>query len=119
MNLPTMSFLPFLWNIVFSQRDKKYHNSYIGIQTLNVTTGLSTLFPNEKVACINILGYKLIFFLHPESAKEVLKSKSLIDKDSTYDFFKPLLGDNSFLSVLTMIGEKEENLSLHIFIFGI
>ncbi|XP_023212052.1 cytochrome P450 4C1-like isoform X1 [Centruroides sculpturatus] len=96
MNLPTMSFLPFLWNIAFSQRDKQYHDSYIGILSLNISAGLSMLFPNEKVACINILGYKLIFFLHPESAKEVLKSKSLINKDSTCDFFKPLLGNNTF-----------------------
>ncbi|XP_023222862.1 uncharacterized protein LOC111624283 [Centruroides sculpturatus] len=96
MNLPTMSFFPILWNIVFSQRDKQYHNSYIGILTLNVSAGLSMLFPNEKVVCINILGHKLIIFLHPESAKEVLKSNRLINKDSTYDFFKPLLGYNSF-----------------------
>ncbi|XP_067138051.1 cytochrome P450 4C1-like [Centruroides vittatus] len=63
----------------------------------NVLTGLSTLFPNEKVACINILGYKLTFFLHPESAKEVLRSNSLINKSSSYDFFKPIFGHNSIL----------------------
>ncbi|XP_067138066.1 cytochrome P450 4C1-like [Centruroides vittatus] len=96
MNLPSMSFLPVLWNIVFSQRDKQYHNSHIGIFILNLMTGLFMLFPNKKVACMNILGYKLFIFLHPESAKEVLKSNSLINRDSTYDFFKPLLGDNSF-----------------------
>ncbi|XP_023210868.1 cytochrome P450 4c3-like [Centruroides sculpturatus] len=97
MNLPSLSFLPVLWNIVFSQRDKRYHNSFIGILTLNLFTGLSTLFPNKKVACTNIFRYKLFFFLHPECAKEVLRSNSLINKDSSYDFFKPLLGDNSFL----------------------
>ncbi|XP_023233342.1 uncharacterized protein LOC111633046 [Centruroides sculpturatus] len=97
MNLPTMSFLPILWKIVFSQRDKRYHNLHNGIHTLNLLTGLSMLFPNEKVACLNIFGYKLIFFLHPESAKEVLRSNSLINKDSTYNFLKPLLGNNSLL----------------------
>ncbi|XP_023229605.1 lipase member H-A-like [Centruroides sculpturatus] len=97
MNLPSISFLPILWNIVFSQRDKQYHNSDIGIHALNVFTGLSTLYSTEKVACLNIFGYKLIFFLHPESAKEVLKSNSLINRDSTYDFFKPVFGYNSFI----------------------
>ncbi|XP_023209494.1 cytochrome P450 4V2-like isoform X1 [Centruroides sculpturatus] len=97
MNLPSMSFLPILWNIVFFQRDKQYHNSHIGIFTLNLLTGLSMLFPNEKVVCTNIFGYKFIFFLHPESAKEVLRSNSLINKNSTYNFFKPLLGNNSLL----------------------
>ncbi|XP_067131319.1 cytochrome P450 4V2-like [Centruroides vittatus] len=55
------------------------------------------LFPNEKVACLNIIGHKVIFFLHPESAKEVLRSNSLINKDFLYDYLKPLLGDNSLL----------------------
>ncbi|XP_067138077.1 cytochrome P450 4C1-like [Centruroides vittatus] len=97
MNLPSVSFLPVLWNILFSQCEKQYQNSHMGIFTLNVFTGLSTLFPNEKIACVNIFGYKLTTFLHPESAKEVLRSNSLINKDATYDFFKPLLGDNSLL----------------------
>ncbi|XP_023211960.1 uncharacterized protein LOC111614825 [Centruroides sculpturatus] len=96
-SLPTMSILPFLWNIVFSQCDKQYHDSYIGILNTNLSTGLPMLFTNEKVVCINIFGYKLIFFLHPESAKEVLRSNSLTNRDSVHDFFKPLFGDNSFL----------------------
>ncbi|XP_023233362.1 cytochrome P450 4C1-like [Centruroides sculpturatus] len=97
MNLPSVSILPVLLNILFSQRDQQYHNSFIGIHAINLLTGLSTLFPNEKVACLNTFGYKLMFFFHPESAKEVLKGNSLINKDSTYDFFKPLLGENSIL----------------------
>ncbi|XP_023210869.1 cytochrome P450 4C1-like [Centruroides sculpturatus] len=97
MNLPSVSFLPVLWNIVFSQRDKRYHNSFIGIFTLNLFTAVSTVYPNEKAACMNIFGYKFICLFHPESAKEVLKSNSLINKDSTYDFLKPLLGDNNIL----------------------
>ncbi|XP_067138067.1 cytochrome P450 4C1-like [Centruroides vittatus] len=97
IKLPSMSFLPVLRNVLFCQRGKQYNNSHMGILTFNVFTGLSTLFPNEKVAWVNILGYKLITFLHPESAKEVLRSNSLINRDSTYDFFKPLLGDNNLL----------------------
>ncbi|XP_023210918.1 cytochrome P450 4C1-like [Centruroides sculpturatus] len=96
MNLPTMSFLPVLWNIVFSERDKQYHDSHIDIFIRNLSTGLPMLFTNEKVVCINIFGYKLIVFLHPESAKEILRSNSLT-QDFTLDFFKPLLGDSNFL----------------------
>ncbi|XP_023209499.1 cytochrome P450 4c3-like [Centruroides sculpturatus] len=98
MNLPSISFLPVLWNILFSQRITQYHNSFIGIFILNLLTGLSALFQNEEVACMNTFGYKFIFFLHPESAKEVLRSNSLINKNFIYDFFKPLLGDNTLLS---------------------
>ncbi|XP_023226984.1 cytochrome P450 4V2-like [Centruroides sculpturatus] len=97
MNIPSMSFLPLFWSIVFCQRNKQYHNLHINILALNAFTGHSVVFPNEKVSCTNIFGYKLIFFLHPESAKEVLRSNSLINKDSFYNFFKPLLGDNSLL----------------------
>ncbi|XP_067123236.1 cytochrome P450 4C1-like [Centruroides vittatus] len=46
---------------------------------------------------MNVFGNKLIFFIHPESAKEVLKSNSLINKDSSYDFFIPLFGKSGLL----------------------
>ncbi|XP_023213524.1 cytochrome P450 4V2-like, partial [Centruroides sculpturatus] len=97
MNLSSMSFLPFIWNIVFCQRNKQYHNLHINILVSNTLSGLSLVFPNDKVVCMNIFEYKLIHFLHPESSKEVLRSNGLINKDSFYYFFKPTLGLNSIL----------------------
>ncbi|XP_023213654.1 cytochrome P450 4c21-like [Centruroides sculpturatus] len=95
--LPSISVLPLLWNSLFLSRDREYYKWNGGIITSNLLLGLSTLYPKEKVVCMNIFGYKMIFFIHPETAKEVLKSNSFINKDATYDFFIPVFGKNSFL----------------------
>ncbi|XP_023238384.1 cytochrome P450 4C1-like [Centruroides sculpturatus] len=96
--LPSISVLTILWNMLFYQRDNRLHykSSWV-IDILNGIVGLPTLFPKEKVLYVNVFGYKLICFIHPESAKEVLSSNSFITKDSLYDFFIPLLGKNSLL----------------------
>ncbi|XP_067124404.1 cytochrome P450 4C1-like [Centruroides vittatus] len=80
------------------QKNDSTSNKYgtISPVSADILLGLSALFPKEKVVYINVFGHKVIFFIHPESAKEVLKSNSLINKDSSYDFFIPLFGKNSF-----------------------
>ncbi|XP_023235118.1 cytochrome P450 4C1-like [Centruroides sculpturatus] len=93
--LPSISVLPLLWNRLFLPRDREYYKWNGGIITSNLLLGFSTLFPKEKAVYMNIFGYKVIFFIHPESAKEVLKSNNLINKDSTYDFFIPVFGKNT------------------------
>ncbi|XP_023235105.1 cytochrome P450 4V2-like [Centruroides sculpturatus] len=93
----SVSFLPFIWNFVFSQKNRIQRQQFRNKAVVSTILGITTLFPKEKIVRINIFGFKVFILTHPESAQEVLKSNSLIQKDFSYDFLKPFLGENSLL----------------------
>lgn len=60
--------------------------------------GYCILSQKEKIAKFSCAGYNYVVLFHPETAQEVLKSQTLINKDWSYDHFKPWLGDCLIIS---------------------
>ncbi|XP_067134662.1 cytochrome P450 4C1-like [Centruroides vittatus] len=103
--IPQLSSWAYVWNLIFcpvkAQDFRKLCGKFI-IQLLGAVC-IATL--KEKVAKVSWGGYQYFVLCHPESAQEVLKSYTVINKDWIYNILHPWLGTG----LLTSSNDKWRN----------
>ncbi|XP_067120445.1 cytochrome P450 4C1-like [Centruroides vittatus] len=90
--IPKFSTLPALWNLIFCPVKAQDYRKLCGTYVIQLLSGLSMIFAEEKLVKCSWGGYNYIILSHPDVAQEVLKSYAVINKDWMYNIFHPWLG---------------------------
>ncbi|XP_023239640.1 cytochrome P450 4C1-like isoform X2 [Centruroides sculpturatus] len=103
--LPSISTLSLLWNFLFCPNKAQNYEILCGSFMLQYGMGICMMHIEEKLARFTWGGHNYFIFYHPESAQEVLKSTTIINKDWVYNILHPWLGQ----ALLTSTNNKWRN----------
>lgn len=90
--VPTHSTLPALWNLVFCPHKVQDYQLLCGTFLIQVLNGACFLTIKEKMGKASWGGHNYFVFFHPDTAQEVLKSSTVINKDWVYNVLHSWLG---------------------------